>query len=300
MTDQITPATDATVDFSGKIREVTEEEVAAYRRDGWVLLRGFFSPDVTEELLRRMQRTIDDRLEDRDPYVEERTANTTTTFGKREVAETNLRESDPWVDRLARSREVGEAGAALLGRRPLRIFQDAVFRKPPVSQIKDSITGRGNTPWHQDFPSMPMDRACGVQFWVAANEVTPDMGILRYLSGSHRGLPPLGKVRAFRDADGNIPEDGAMAVYPELLGQFEISEPMHLQPGDCFAHDTMTMHCAENNTSDRVRWAWAVHLFGADVGYNGAPNIRTDDRGLVLNDVFDSPAFPLVALPDQP
>lgn len=287
--------TEPKVDFTGGIREITDEERDAYRRDGWVLLRGFFSPEVTAELLERMKATIDDRMEERDPYVEERVSQSNTAANKREVAETNLRESDPWVNQLVLSKQIGNAGSKLLGRRPLRVFQDAVFRKPPRSQGVSAVTGKNNTPWHQDYPSMPMDRACGVQFWVAANEVTPDMGILRYLSGSHKGLPAMGKVRAFRDAEGNVCADGAMGVYREELEQFEMSPLLHLQPGDAFAHDTMTMHCAEENTSETVRWAWAVHVFGADVGYNGAPNIRTDGRGLELNGTFDSPAFPLVA-----
>lgn len=272
------------------LREVTGEEVAFFDANGWVKLDALFSTELAGELLRHIRATFSARVDGEDDYVEQRAPHLNVEWQPEEVAGTNLRESDDWVASLAHSRQLGEVGARLLGTRPLRLFQDAIFYKRPLKFGKWS----GATPWHQDYPSMPMDRANGVQIWVAATEVTPDMGMLRYLSGSHRGVPPLGKVRAYRLPDGSVPAEGAVAIYPWLLEQFEMSPSYDLQPGDAFAHHTMTMHCAEPNSSPRERWAWAVHYFDARVAYNGAPNLRTDDRGLRVNEVFDSPSFPVV------
>lgn len=275
-----------------QIREVTDDEVEFFDENGWVRLPGLFNPELAGELLSHVQATVSARQDGTDGYVSQRAPGVVDGRVAEYVASTNLRESDEFIASLATCRELGDAAARLLRTRPLRLFADAVFHKPA---LKDDAFFSGATPWHQDYPAMPLDRANNVQIWVAAAEVLPEMGSLQYLSGSHR-LPPMGKAEAYELPDGSRPANGASDVYPWLLERFEVSPAFHLMPGDALAHHGLTMHyAAPNGSQTSDRWAWASSRFDARAAYNGAPNHRTDGRGLALNKQFDHPAFPVVA-----
>jgi ectoine hydroxylase-related dioxygenase (phytanoyl-CoA dioxygenase family) len=284
-------ARDAPAKFD-QIRKVTVEEVAFFDVNGWVKLDELFSRSLVAELLQHIRSVVDARIAGKDPYVSQRAPGTEGDRLVEYIASTNLRESDAWLASLAVSPELGEASARLIGARPLRLFADAVFHKPAKGSGDTFFSAE--TPWHQDYPATPLDRAADLQIWVAADEITPEMGCLQYLSGSHR-LPPMGKASTYRRSDGSIAPQGAIEVYPWLLEQFEVSPPFHLQPGDALAHHSLTMHYSQaNNSPDRDRWAWSSRRMDARVCYNGAPNHRTDGRGLVLDKPFDHPAFPVV------
>ena len=224
--------------------------------------------------------------------MQQRTPGTTDERIAEYVASTNLRESDAFLSEMARSYEMAEASAKLIRTRPLRLFADSVFHKR-ARGAGEGFFSRA-TPWHQDYPATPLDRANDLQIWVAAAEITPEMGCLQYLSGSHR-LPPMGKGQNFRLPDGSRAPNGATDIYPWLLDKFEVSPAFHMQPGDALAHHSLTMHYSQENASTtHDRWAWGSRRMDARICYNGAPNHRTDDRGLVLDQPFDHPEFPIV------
>lgn len=275
-----------------QIRDVTDEEVKFFEEHGWVKLDALFARPLADELLQHIQHVMDERTTGKDSYVAARAPDAKGALMVEYVASTNLRESDAWLEELAVCRELGEASARLLKTRPLRLFADSVFHKPKRGD--DEAWFSGETPWHQDYPATPLDRANDLQIWVAACEITPDMGCLQYLSGSHR-LPPMGKATAYRGPDGKMMPKGAVEMYPWLLEKFEVSPAFHMQPGDALAHHSLTMHYSQENQSTKHdRWAWGSRRMDARTCYNGAPNHRTDDRGLQLDRPFDHPAFPIV------
>lgn len=275
-----------------QIREVTNEEVEFFEEHGWVKLTALFEPALANELLQHIQKVIKDRTKGDDGYVTERAPEAKGDLMREYVASTNLRESDAWLEDLAVSYEMAEASARLIKTRPLRLFADSVFHKPSRGSGPQWFSGE--TPWHQDYPATPLDRANDLQIWVAACEITPDMGCLQYLSGTHR-LPPMGKASSYRDENGKMYAKGATEVYPWLLEKYEVSPAFHMQPGDALAHHSLTMHYSQENQSPtNDRWAWGSRRMDARICYNGAPNHRTDGRGLQLDRPFDHPAFPIV------
>jgi ectoine hydroxylase-related dioxygenase (phytanoyl-CoA dioxygenase family) len=275
-----------------QIRDVTDHEVEFFEEYGWVKLDGLFSPSLANELFEHIQQVVADRVSGEDGYVSDRAPGTTNANLVEYVASTNLRESDSWIESLACCRELGEASAKLIKTRPLRMFADSVFHKPARGKAESFFSNA--TPWHQDYPATPLDRANDLQIWVAAVEITPDMGCLQYLSGSHK-LPPMGKASTYRRADGSHCADGAVEIYPWLLDKFEVSPAFHMMPGDALAHHSLTMHYSQpNQSTTHDRWAWGSRRIDARTCYNGAPNHRTDGRGLTLDKPFDHPAFPIV------
>lgn len=275
-----------------QIRPVTDQEVEFFEEYGWVKLDKLFTPALANKLFEHIQKVMETRVSGEDGYVGQRAPGTSNAQLVEYVASTNLRESDAWLEALACCRELGEASATLIKTRPLRLFADSVFHKPARDKSEGFFSHE--TPWHQDYPATPLDRANDLQIWVAAVEITPEMGCLQYLSGSHK-LPPMGKATTYRRADGSIAPKGAVEIYPELLERFEVSPAFHMMPGDALAHHSLTMHYSqENQSTTNDRWAWGSRRMDGRTCYNGAPNHRTDGRGLTLDKPFDHPAFPVV------
>jgi ectoine hydroxylase-related dioxygenase (phytanoyl-CoA dioxygenase family) len=139
------------------------------------------------------------------------------------------------------------------------------------------------TSWHQDNPNFPLDRNA-LTIWVALDEITPDMGPVEYLSGSHR----CGML-------GDVPKSrmDLLDEYPDLA-RFPISPAHHMQPGDATVHHGLTVHSAGHNTTSRPRWSYLIAYFPADARYSGAPNHDTDGFGLEQGGTLDHPSFTLL------
>jgi hypothetical protein len=176
-----------------QIREVTDEEIAFFEENGWVKLDALFSRSLALELLTHIKSVMEARREGADSNVSERAPGTTHAAMVEYVASTNLRESDAWMEALACCRELGEASARLISTRPLRLFADSVFHKRPQGQ-----TGffSAETPWHQDYPAAPLDRANDLQIWVACNISAAVTNSRRW--ARHRPTSALTAVRARR------------------------------------------------------------------------------------------------------
>jgi ectoine hydroxylase-related dioxygenase (phytanoyl-CoA dioxygenase family) len=261
--------------IAANVRSVTADEIRFYRENGWVRLPALITRALAEELREHILAVAAERGD--------RTTHTPIESGyvtaeRNGISGVNFRESDAFIGELATSHALGNVAADLIGTRPLRLWSDSVFGKPARGE-------RHGTTWHQDYPSLPLDRAIGGQLWIAAVEITPDMGPLQYLSGSHRE-PPLGR--------GSMTPNGMVDVHPWLLEKYSVSPAFHLQPGDCMAHHSLTFHSAQPNTTDRDRIAWASHRFDARALYTGLVNDRSDGRGLVVGQPFDHPFFPIV------
>ena len=119
-------------------------------------------------------------------------------------------------------------------------------------------------------------------YWIALDEVTPEMGPMQFRNGSHReGLltPPM--------------EDW------KLLEEYELSEPLHYMPGDATAHSSLVVHGAGLNLSDRPRWGYIINTFPADAPWVPYPTNHTSgiEDELTPGRPLDHPRFPLIYSP---
>ena len=80
---------------------------------------------------------------------------------------------------------------------------------------------------------------------------------MRFLNGSHK-LGPMGRV--IHRTDGV----DFLDLYPWMFDEFELSEPMHLKPGDATAHNLLTVHAAPENQTSDPRWSYLTSMFPAD------------------------------------
>jgi ectoine hydroxylase-related dioxygenase (phytanoyl-CoA dioxygenase family) len=263
--------------LAGRIREVTDDEVAFYREHGWVRLDGLIDPLLAGEALAhaKLVTGLDYDEFPHDPDEQQR-------FKERAEAASRimcrLRDAFLW-DFLA-CRELGDAAARLTGNRPLRLWSDHIFIKLPEGSGASDATHV-----HQDFNAQSVDRIGSCQFWIVLGEITADMGSLQHYDRSHLA-GPLGNVQS---------DEAFLAGYPELAERYPVTPARSYRPGDVVAHHPLSIHFAGPNRTNRVRWALTSYRIRADSLYCGIPCRWTDDIGLELWQPFDHPHFPIVA-----
>jgi ectoine hydroxylase-related dioxygenase (phytanoyl-CoA dioxygenase family) len=256
---------------SDPVRLVTPEEVALYRKNGWASLPQLVPTDIVARMLTEARSLIDKGSQFENAWQ-------SYTHVVRDHGIEPFRT-------VAFSKIMARNVQLLTGRDEwVRMWVDTIACKQPIG----SEIGAGPTPWHQDLPHYPHDRAGHVAMWLALDEVTPERGAMRFLSGSHRE-GPLGRVFGT-----SLPD--TVDRYPYLTEDYEVSEPLHLLAGDATCHSGMVVHSAPHNTTDQPRWSFIFTYIPDDILYTGAPNYVVDGSGVEVGGRFDSPRFPLVGV----
>jgi ectoine hydroxylase-related dioxygenase (phytanoyl-CoA dioxygenase family) len=257
------------------VREVTDEEIRDYHENGWALLRGLISPETAGDLLAILKEKMGDSGADR--MNTPANARNLEAFAKWY----RLDDESPLFHGLRYNRQLGRNTALLMRRdMPIRSLTALAAVKLPADAATDH--GKGVTAWHQDHMATPA-KCTSLGYWIALDEITPDMGPMQFRNGSHReGLltPPM--------------EDW------DLLQEYELSEPLHLMPGDATAHSSLVVHGAGLNESDRARWGYIINTFPGDAGYVPYPTNHTAgiESELTPGKPLDHPRFPLIYSPE--
>ena len=154
----------------------------------------------------------------------------------------------PYFMDVATSKRVASAAVQIMRREQAVFVQDISFFKP----------GPGTpTAMHQDYASWPFDRKGQINIWIALVDMSPDMGSLQYIEGSHQA-GPLGLA-------GKL---DVRATYPELDDR-PVGGGGALRAGDARVHWDLTVHGAQANTTDRIREAYVLRFARTDTLYNG-------------------------------
>jgi ectoine hydroxylase-related dioxygenase (phytanoyl-CoA dioxygenase family) len=265
-----------------EMREITDDELASYEEHGWVMLRELIPRALAAELLAAAQElretvrsatdfeeTEHGRRVRTDDYVafEASFAETFPSFQARKIR------IDPFHS-LTFSKAAGRTAQRIMNRSRLtgepvgvRYLEDALLYKPPGEPDVDAF----KQGYHQDQPTFGVDRGGGFNLWIAIDEVRPEQGAMRFLTGSHRegALGPAG---------------GLLARYPKLLDVYELSPPFHYQPGDATVHNSYLIHGTPPNRTDKPRWSYVPTYIPADCE-------MTEDTGVGLE---GAERFPLV------
>jgi hypothetical protein len=256
------------------IRDVTDEETAAFRARGWAFVPGLLTEAEARDLARRARDLVgaDARHVAREgiDLPPEVVGNAYSSFS-------NAWDADPRFHDLSRAPGLGRLAARLLGRDcEFRFGGDAVLTKQPAGGTVSRPTFV-----HQDQSFLPFDRT-SLTVWIALDEVTPDMGPLQFRSGSHH-VGPLGRTV-------RLDEWVQLEDCPE-------SAAHHMRPGDATVHHSLTFHGTSANSSDRVRWAYVAGVIPADTLYTGLPVPEYNGLGLQPLQPFDHPHFPVIYTP---
>ncbi|HEX5551808.1 MAG TPA: phytanoyl-CoA dioxygenase family protein [Chitinophagaceae bacterium] len=217
---------------------LSQEQINAFRGNGHTLVRGILSPGevaayepVIAEAARRYN-TEKRKLEKRD------------TYGKAFLQIMNLWQHDEAVRKFVLAKRFARIAADLMGVSNVRLYHDqALFKE----------AGGGPTPWHVDQYYWPLDSTDTVTMWMPLVDITVEMGMLTFASGSHQ------KEVAFSHEISDE-SDKALSSYVKDR-QFPVTRAAAMQAGDATWHYGNTIHSAPGNASGSMREVITIIYF---------------------------------------
>ena len=169
----------------------------------------------------------------------------------------NLRFDSLDMMKFCLAERFGGIVAQLLKVDSVRIYHEQILFKPPGGNL---------TMWHQDQFYWPLDSNLVVGMWMPIVDCTSEMGMLRYVKGSHK----------YGDQNGDVISKRSHSIFDSFIKRknLKIVEMKSCNAGDCTFHFGWTAHGAGKNVSEKMREAMIVSYFadGTRVGelYNSA------------------------------
>lgn len=217
---------------------VSAAEIQEFREKGHTLTRGLLN---AEEVAAYREAIV----EAAETYnTEKRSMSERDTYGKAFLQIMNLWVPDERVRRFVMARRFAKMAADLMGVKNVRLYHDqALFKEP----------GGGPTPWHQDQYYWPLDTPNTVTMWMPLVDISVEMGMLTFASGSHK----KGRVFDFEISDESEKQ------YDNYVqdNNFPVSRATSMKAGDATWHYGYTIHNAPGNNTDSMREVMTVIYF---------------------------------------
>lgn len=257
--------------------KVSEENIKEFREKGHTLTRELLNKEEVEayhEVIKKAAEKYNTerrKMEDRD------------TYGKAFLQIMNLWRNDDAVKKFVMSKRFAKVAADLMGVKNVRIYHDQALYKEP---------GGGPTPWHQDQYYWPIDTTNTITMWMPLVDITVDMGMLTFASGSHKN----GSVFDFEISDESEQE------FDKYVNEnkYDITRATTMKAGDATWHYGFTIHNAPGNQSKTMREVITI-IYLADNAKITAPknkwqenDLKTWLAGKPVGSLADSELNPLV------
>ena len=214
--------------------QLSADEVARYRQDGWVKPAWRLPP----QRVASMRQALDDLIA-RNPGV--RPEKLVSAHIEGDNGE-GVRGSAAFLE-LARDPEIVDLVSGVIGEDVI-LWGCHVFCKPPLDGYE--------TPWHQDGHYWPIRPLATCTVWVALEPSTRENGCLRVIPGSH----------ATRALHAHLHEDRSDLTLNQRMaaGSFDEAQAVdvELDAGEMSLHDVYMVHGARPNTSTRRRTGVAL------------------------------------------
>jgi ectoine hydroxylase-related dioxygenase (phytanoyl-CoA dioxygenase family) len=239
----------------GRLAQVTQDIVAAFRRDGAVCIRQLLSPAEVA----RLREGIDSNLAAPSPRAI--VASAADDPGRFVEDFCNWQRIDTYREVIFESSLAAAAGA-LTGSRQIRLYHDHMLTKEPGT--------RAPTPWHQDQPYYNVEGDLNCSMWIAVDPVRRH-STLEFVAGSHRG--PWLMPRSFMDKQAKWFPEGSLADLPDIDAQRDAYPIVgwEVEPGDVIAFHMLALHSTRGVDADRRRRVFSVRFLGDDMRHAPRP-----------------------------
>ena len=243
---------------------ISTEQIELYRREGFVVIEDFLSPDelafwrtaLDEAVAKRNGNKLPDRKE---------------VYGKGDDADKSYYDNvfdqliNLWVDNdkmkeIMLDSRLGKMAAQLAGVDGIRIWHDQALIKKPWANP---------TSWHLDTPYWSFSDRKALSIWVALDDATYENGCLFFIPGSYHQTtfenPGIGKNMG-----------AIFTTYPQFKTSRSVAAPM--KAGSCSFHNGLTIHGAHANMTPGYRRAMTCAYMPDGNTYNGTQNILSDEE----------------------
>ena len=234
---------------------LTADQIAQYRRDGHILLRGVASPAEAAAHEPFLTAAVNRFNTETRPLAER------DTYSKAFLQVMNLWDRDAAVRPYVLARRFARIAADLLGVSGVRIYHDQALYKEP---------GGGHTPWHQDEYYWPLDTDNTVTMWMPLTDIVSEMGTLIFASRSgEHGY--LSKIPISDESERYFQQ------YVEEQG-YPLTTNGAMTAGDASFHSGWVLHSAPSNATNVLRKVMTIIYFadGARVTEPDNPNRARD------------------------
>jgi ectoine hydroxylase-related dioxygenase (phytanoyl-CoA dioxygenase family) len=242
---------------------IGDDDIATYRRDGVVCLRGMFDAawcttlhDAALEVMASGRGRV------REPKLERGRFYSSVYLADQDTRFARLRDLSP----------APQIAATLMQADTVRYFYDQLFIKAPGTAAP--------TPWHNDLPFWPFQGEDLISIWIALTPVSRETSGVQYVAGSHRW------GRMFRaitpDYDARF-MDERLDVCPDFgAGEGDPAARLltwDMAPGDVLCHHPLTVHgAAGNGSATQTRVGLSIRYLGADVRWDPRPHTMSLHR----------------------
>lgn len=257
---------------------ISKDDIAAYQRDGAIVVRGVFNDWVD-----RIAEGVDQNMQEPGTYASENDVKKGRFFDDY-CNWTRI----PAFEDVVRNSPAAELAAAAMGSQTAQFFHDHVLVKEPGTPKP--------TPWHQDAPYYFVEGQQTVSMWIPLDPVKD--ASLRFIAGSHHWDKLVRPVSWADDSDfydGDhewtpVPDPDADPSQTQVL-------EWAMEPGDAVLFDYRTAHGARGNSSGQRRRALSLRWVGDDARYVQRPG-RTSPpfpgHGMVAGQKLREDWFPVI------
>jgi phytanoyl-CoA hydroxylase len=253
---------------------LTDEQLAAWERDGFLVVEGFKDPAECDELKAHAESllatfdpaehrsvfTTNDQVRTSDEwfltsgdkvrfFVEEEDPTVVNKIGHA------MHDLDPVFDRFSRDRRLGAIARQIGMQEPLLLQSMYILKAPHVG---------GEVTSHTDHTFLWTDPPSVVGFWFAVEDATLENGCMWALPGGHR-LPARKRFRRHPEGTGTVMDVLDPDPYPS-----EGEVPLPAPKGTLVMLHGLLPHRSDANRSDRSRHAYTLHVI------DGAADYATD------------------------
>lgn len=261
---------------------VSEDSIAAYARDGVVVIRNLLTREEVEFVEAGIERVL------------ARPSSSAITASAPDDPGLFVEDFNRWseideIGRVALRSGIPRAATELMDSPTARLFHDHILVKEPGT--------RQPTPWHQDQPYYNVSGR-GISAWIPVDPVPRD-GSPEFWAGSHLG--PWRLPRTFLDNEARWFPEGTLAEMPDInadRSRYDIRQ-WKLDPGDVLFFDFLTVHSAPGFPFGGRRRVLSLRYLSADARHASRPWKTSPEfpglsRELPDGAEFDHPYFPQV------